>query len=255
MESAAGEVTLALFEGSPPWFVPDSALPAARRIVVMAPHPDDFDVIGVTMRHFHRAGARIDVAVLSSGASGVDDDVVDESTPDAKRRVREREQTASCAFFGLSAEQLHFLRLEEDAGGHLAAGGANGARISEFVARAGPEFVFLPHGNDPNLAHQRTFAMVTDALARVRSETTLWLNRDPKTTSMREDVYVVFDEQDAEWKRALLRHHASQRSRNLRVRGHGFDDRILRNNAAIAASAGRSGEFAEAFELRARARD
>ena len=245
----------ALFEGTRPWIVPDSPLPPAQRIVVMAPHPDDFDVIGITMRLFHRAGARIDVAVLSSGASGVDDGFVEEPALDAKRRIREREQAASCAFFGLPAEQLHFLRLAEDAHGHLAASAGNEARAADFLGRTRPEFVFLPHGTDPNLAHQRTFAMVSNALSRAVSRATLWLNRDPKTTSMREDVYVVFDEQDAEWKRALLRHHASQQARNLRLRGHGFDERILRSNAASAASAGRSGVFAETFELLARPRD
>jgi hypothetical protein len=68
---------------------------------------------------------------------------------------------------------------------------------------------------------------------------------------MREDVYVVFDDEAAEWKRSLLRHHASQQARNLRTRGHGFDERILRGNAEAALSAGRSGAFAETFELRA----
>jgi len=238
------------FEGSPPWYVPDSPLPPARRIAVIAPHPDDFDVIGITLRSFHRAGAEIAVSVLSSGASGVDEDFVSDAAPDAKRRTREREQAASCAFFGLPAERLHFLRLAEDEHGHLAASDANLERVAEFLSQCQPELVFLPHGNDSNLAHQRTFAMVADALSRQRSAATLWLNRDPKTIAMREDVYVVFDDEGAEWKRALLRHHDSQQSRNLRVRGHGFDERILRANAQIALSAGRPGAFAESFELR-----
>ena len=60
----------------------------------------------------------------------------------------------------------------------------------------------------------------------------------------------LFDAEGAEWKRRLLRHHASQQDRNVRVRGHGFDERILRGNAETARSAGRSGMFAEVFELR-----
>jgi LmbE family N-acetylglucosaminyl deacetylase len=243
-------VTAALFDGSPPWYVPDSPLPSARRLAVVAPHPDDFDVIAVTLRHFQRASAQIAVAVLASGASGVDDGFVTEAAPDAKRRIREREQEASCAFFGLPEGQLHFLRLAEDASGHLSDGTANSERVSGFLARWQPEFVFLPHGNDPNLAHQRTFAMVADALSRQRSAATMWLNRDPKTIAMREDVYVVFDDDAAAWKRALLRHHASQQARNLRVRGQGFDDRILLANAKTASSAGRPDAFAETFELR-----
>jgi LmbE family N-acetylglucosaminyl deacetylase len=243
-------VTATLFDGPPPWYVPDSPLPTARRIAVIAPHPDDFDVIGFTMRLFHRASARIDVAVLTSGASGVEDGFVIEGGPGPKGRIREREQEVSCAFFGLPAGQLQFLRLAEDPHGHMDECVANRERVAAFLSECRPEFVFLPHGNDPNLAHQRTFAIVADALSRQGSAATMWLNRDPKTTAMREDVYVVFDDEAAEWKRTLLRHHASQQARNLRTRGHGFDERILRGNSQAALSAGRPGAYAETFELR-----
>jgi LmbE family N-acetylglucosaminyl deacetylase len=199
-----------LFEGSPPWYVPDSPLPPARRVAVIAPHPDDFDVIGITLRLFHQASARIDVAVLTSGSSGVEDDFAGAAAPDAKRLVREREQETSCAFFGLPSERLNFLRLDEDQLGGIAESAASSERVSQFLSRSQPELIFLPHGNDPNLAHKRTFAIVTESLSRQRSAATLWLNRDPKTIAMREDVYVVFDDQAAEWKRALLRHHASR---------------------------------------------
>jgi LmbE family N-acetylglucosaminyl deacetylase len=242
-------VTAMLFDGSPPWYVPDSPLPPARRVAVIAPHPDDFDVIGITLRLFHQASAQIAVAVLTSGASGVDDGFVNDGAPDAKRLVREREQEASCAFFGLPGEHLHFLRLVEGESGGIAESAANTERVFRFLSRWQPELVFLPHGHDPNLAHQRTFAIVRESLSRQRSAATLWLHRDPKTIAMREDVYVVFDDQAAEWKRALLRHHASQQSRNMRVRGHGLDERILRSNAQIARSAGRPDAFAEVFEL------
>ena len=238
-----------LFAGLPPWFVPDAPLPAVGRIAVVAPHPDDFDVVGITLRRFRDASAEIAVAVLASGASGVEDDFVVAPTLDAKRLVREQEQRASCAFFGLPADHLSFLRLAEDGDGHLARSESNTDAVSAFLGRWRPAIVFLPHGNDPNLAHQRTYAMVVESLSRQRAATVLMLNRDPKTIAMRDDVYVVFGQEDARWKRALLLHHASQQRRNLRTRGHGFDDRILEVNARIAAAAGRLGAFAEAFEL------
>jgi len=239
----------ALFAGAPPWLVPDAPLPAIRRIAVVAPHPDDFDVIAITLRRFQRASARIAVAVLSSGSSGVEDEFVSDPTPDAKRRLREDEQRASCAFFGLPAEQLTFLRLAEE-DGHLALTSQNTDAIDAFLVRWQPGIVFLPHGNDSNRAHRRTHAMVVSALARQQSGAALMLNRDPKTIAMREDVYVLFAEDEAGWKRELLRHHASQQRRNLRTRGIGFDERILAGNARIASAAGRHGCFAEAFELR-----
>ena len=41
------------------------------RVAITAPHPDDFDAIAVTMRMLHRNGNTIDLAVLTSGMSGV----------------------------------------------------------------------------------------------------------------------------------------------------------------------------------------
>ncbi|MFI5311744.1 MAG: PIG-L deacetylase family protein [Gemmatimonadales bacterium] len=239
-----------LFSGTPRWFVPDTPFPRVSRVAVVAPHPDDFDVIAVTLREAQRLGARIELAVLTSGASGVEDTFFEKSRLATKRAIREREQVESCAFFGLPAAQLHFLRLEEDAGGHIASGAANDGVLNAFLSDVAPELVFLPHGNDSNIDHQRTFAMVSRLLAAQPGGATLFLNRDPKTIAMREDLYVLFDEETAEWKRALLRHHASQQDRNLRSRGRGFDARILDGNGSAALAAGRPGRYAEVFELR-----
>ena len=57
-----------------PLFLRTLHLPPTLRVVVLAPHPDDFDAIGITMRTLRDNGNRIDVVVLTSGASGVDDD-------------------------------------------------------------------------------------------------------------------------------------------------------------------------------------
>ena len=42
-----------------------------RHWFVLAPHPDDFDVVAVTLRHFADDGARTLLEVISGGASGV----------------------------------------------------------------------------------------------------------------------------------------------------------------------------------------
>ena len=42
-----------------------------KRVLVLAPHPDDFDAIGVTLQYLHKQGNPIYLAVLSGSASGV----------------------------------------------------------------------------------------------------------------------------------------------------------------------------------------
>jgi hypothetical protein len=58
-----------------------------------------------------------------------------------------------------------------------------------------------------------------------------------------------FGQEEADWKAELLRFHDSQHQRNLHTRGHGFDDRILDVNRAIALELSLPCEYAEAFEI------
>jgi len=219
------------------------------RIAVFGPHPDDFEVVAVTLRRAQAAGATIDLAVMTTGANGVDP--VDYPGLDRSGRaaLREEEQRASCAAFGLPPDRQHYLRLDDGPEGELTMNASSLMRIRSLLEGWRPQLVILPHPNDPNRAHQRTYAIVRQALASLESGARLLLSCDPKTTDLRVDLCVTFDERDADWKRALLRHHASQHRRNLRSRGHGLDDRILGMNAGEAARLGLSG-YAETFEVR-----
>ncbi len=67
-----------------------------HRLLVLAPHPDDFDAIGVTMRFFRKNGNPLYVAVATSGERGVEE----------KIKIREQEQRDSCHFFGLPVGEL-----------------------------------------------------------------------------------------------------------------------------------------------------
>lgn len=58
-----------------------------------------------------------------------------------------------------------------------------------------------------------------------------------------------FGQDEADWKAELLRCHDSQHQRNLHARGHGFDDRILDVNKAIARELLIGDKYAEAFEI------
>jgi LmbE family N-acetylglucosaminyl deacetylase len=217
--------------------------------LVLAPHPDDFDEIGITMRFFKDNGNPICVAVLSSGASGVEDGFCSPPTRQAKGGIREEEQRKSCELFGLPESHLTFLRLEEDHAGDIIESEVNGERVRDHFLQIRPDIVFLPHGNDTNIDHQRTYSIFRRIASEADYSITAFLNRDPKTISMRHDVYTVFGEKDAEWKGQLLRFHESQQQRNLNTRNHGLDERVLRVNRTIAQENLQMNMYAEAFEF------
>ncbi len=242
-------MTEACFAGERPRALSSLQFPVSLRIVVLAPHADDFDGIGVTMRWFNDRGHRIDIGVLTSGASGVEDGYRGAVTAEAKRDIREVEQRASCRFFGLPDDRLTFLRLAEDETGHLMPSSDNRDCLRAFFLARNPDLVFLPHGNDTNPDHQRTAAFVCEIASASAEPIVACFNRDPKTVSMRADLVAGFGEDDARWKAELLRCHGSQHERNLHTRGHGFDERILRVNRQIAAELGEAVPYAECFEV------
>jgi LmbE family N-acetylglucosaminyl deacetylase len=224
------------------------AIPPELRIAVLAPHPDDFDAAGVTLRVFQRNGNRISLAVLTSGASGVEDGFCSPPSREEKARVRENEQRASCRFFGLPPEQLTFLRLAEDETGQLADRQENGQAIRLYLLEIAPHIVFLPHGNDTNRDHRLVWSLARRAASGSGLNVTAFLIRDPKTVAMLMDAYTAFGEEEAGWKARLLRLHQSQHQRNLNTRKMGFDDRILGVNRQAAKELQIPAPYAEAFE-------
>jgi LmbE family N-acetylglucosaminyl deacetylase len=215
--------------------------PPHMRVLVLAPHPDDFDAIGVTLRHLHEQRHALHLAVLTGGANGVDGP----GSVEEKTALREAEQRDSCRFFGLPAARCHFLRLWEDP----LAQARDEARLRARILALKPDLVFMPHGNDSNATHRRTGQSFCAIAARERLTLQACLNQDAKTLGMRSDLYTGFDADLAQWKAQLLRHHQSQQQRNLRTRGIGFDARVLQLNRSAAAALGMAAPCAEAFEL------
>lgn len=238
-----------LFDGLRPLFLLDLLIPASLRVAILAPHPDDFDAIGVTLRHLRDNGNSLDLAVLTSGASGVEDGFGGAFTKETKGVLREAEQRESCRFFGLSEDHVTFLRLAEDPEGHPAENNANRDQVRAFILDKHPDLICMPHGNDSNAAHRRTYRFFQRIVHEERLTLAAFLNRDPKTLAMRADLYTLFGEAEARWKAELLRFHRSQHQRNLNQRGFGFDERILRENRGNAAGWEAKGSHAEVFEL------
>lgn len=238
-----------VLQAGAPVFLHSLLVPKELVILVVAPHPDDFDEIAITMRFFRDNGNLVYLAVLSSGASGVEDTFCSPPTRQAKGEVREQEQRKSCEFFGLPESHLTFLRFEEDHAGHIIENDVNFDRVRNHFLKVRPDVVFLPHGNDTNIDHQRTYSIFRRIALGARYSITVFLSRDPKTISMRHDVYTVFGEKDADWKGQLLRYHASQQQRNLNTRNQGLDERILSGNRKVAQENVQKDMYAEVFEL------
>ncbi|MCX6898900.1 MAG: PIG-L family deacetylase [Verrucomicrobia bacterium] len=232
-----------------PAAVPAMRWPAELRLFVLAPHPDDFDAVAVTLRFFQQNGNLIQLAVVSGSASGVLDEFCSPPDNATKAAIREQEQRDSLRFFGLGEECAAFLRLKEDDTGAPLDDTENEAAIRRQLMAHRPQIVFLPHGADSNSGHRRVHAMFVRAAAALDEPPTAFLIRDPKTLSFRADFYMPFDEDAARWKRRMLLHHRSQEHRNRRQRDRGFDDRILDVNRQIAAELSCSAPFAEAFQV------
>lgn len=238
-----------LRDGSRPAPVASIGFSPVLRLLVLAPHPDDFDAIAITLRYFQKRGNEIHLAVLSGGGKGVQDSYANPPTREQKARLREQEQIDSCSFFGLSPARLSFLRLPEAPDGELDNNATNAARVRILISETSPDVLFLPYGNDSNSGHRRTYAM-TRAAARELGRPLLALyNKDAKTLNFRADLCAGFDETEADWKRTLLRFHDTQQARNIEIRGHGFDDRILSFNRELAQALGLEVPYAEAFQF------
>lgn len=239
-----------IFCGNPkPLILDDVKVPENIKIMVLAPHPDDFDAIAVTLKKFFKCGCSMTLAVVSGSASGVEDSFMQNFTGKTKAEIREYEQIESCRFFGLKEDNIFFLRLAEDEKGDPIKDVAAITSIQKLIEQKTPQIVFLPHGNDSNQGHVRTYEMCRETIKNIGQPAILFLNRDPKTIEMSNDLYIVFDEKEATWKAELLCHHHSQHQRNLNIRGHGFDERVLAINRNIAKEIPGNHPYAEVFEI------
>jgi LmbE family N-acetylglucosaminyl deacetylase len=213
------------------------SLPTCGRVLVLGPHPDDPESVAATCRLFMQSGCDIWHAIVSMSPSGVEDQYAQKqdnsesiSLKDMKIQIRQRERHE------------------------------NRVRIKDHLESVAPGIVIMPIGNDTNQTHAwvyRVFRKCAKDLTRKTGRPVVALyNEDPKTTEIRPDLFVLFDQQRAEWKRTLLRMHDSQQQRNIHTRSMGFDDRILRMNRLsckrlpeFSLSSGLPARYAEMFQM------
>jgi len=239
-------------------------LPLSGKVLVLGPHPDDPESVAITCRLLRHSGCDISYAIASLSPSGVEDEFAQRkrnrgftSLLEKKCTIRRKEQTQSAEMFGLIPDRLAFLGIEED---KELDSPKNLTRIRDHLESVEPDIVIMPIGKDSNQTH----AWVYQAFRKCAKEVTLktekpivaLYNEDPKTIEIRKDLFVLFDEKGAVWKRALLKIHDSQQERNIRSRGMGFDERILGMNhlswthlVETSTPVAPSANYAEVFEI------
>ncbi len=236
------------FMGSQPagrrWVAP----PSRGNVLALAPHPDDPDAVAVSLRLFHSAGCRIRYAVTGRAHGGVTDkyahdvarklDDFPKDLQDYKSAIRRREQVASAEMAGIVDGDVVFVEAAaEDESGDMLHSLANARLVRRLLREQDPDIVLMPFGSDTNTGHVALFKLLGDvaqpfAVERRRPLLALF-SRDPKTTSIEQQLVVPFDGDAARWKASLLRCHDSQMQRGIEVRGHGLDERILKLNRSI----------------------
>jgi LmbE family N-acetylglucosaminyl deacetylase len=246
------------------FFAKKVRLPTYGKVLVLGPHPDDPESVAITCRLLRYFGCDIWYAIASMSPSGVEDEYAQRwqnngfiSLQEKKMEIRRREQTWAAEMFGLAPDRLAFLGIEENKDLNSP---EDLTRMKDHLESVVPDIVIMPIGKDLNQTH----AWVYQAFRKCAKDLTLktekpiiaLYNEDPKTIEIRKDLFVLFGEEGADWKRALLRVHDTQQQRNIHSRGMGFDERILRINHLsyrllheTSPLAALSAKYAEVFEI------
>jgi LmbE family N-acetylglucosaminyl deacetylase len=135
---------------------------ASRRILILAPHPDD-EVLGCggTACQHEATGDQVSVVFLTSGELGLK-----HLEREKVRQVREEEAGKAAAILGLTI--VAFLRGPDwgvaDTVGRLA------QELRPILQRENPDRIYLPHPADGHPDHQATLAVLRRALARSKTK-------------------------------------------------------------------------------------
>jgi LmbE family N-acetylglucosaminyl deacetylase len=243
------QFTQILMKETTPISLEDCSFSPSLRLLVLAPHPDDFDAIAVMLKYFQANGNQILLLVLTGGSSGVNDSFLEYPTKHRKAKIRETEQIEALEFFGFPLSHIRFLRLPEDEQGDMILDAECRKTVGKLFQEFNPDMMALPYGEDSNPSHQRTFALARQLAMAASKAVFAFYNQDPKTIKMQLDAYIAFDQAASLWKREMLRFHHSQQTRNLQTRGYGFDERILKVNAVIAKQLKTNQAYAEGFQV------
>jgi len=143
---------------------PTVDLPTPARVLAVGAHPDDIEFgCAATLAKWARAGADVQLLVLTDGSKGTWDP---EADPRALVATRHAEQRAAAAAIG--ASDVHFLDLVD---GELTGARAESAAVCEVLRRVRPALVL---GHDPwkryrlHPDHERAGRLVIEAIVAAR---------------------------------------------------------------------------------------
>lgn len=180
--------------------------PLFRRLLVIAPHPDDEAIAAwALMRYARRRGVRVEVVVVSDGGA---------SHPNSRRWPRERlvaerrrEVRRVLRVIGIGCGRVTFLNLPD---GTLPEHGASlRLRLARTLGRSQAELVVAPVAHDAHADHRAVAA----ALAGVprRGERRLGYGVWPVGVARAlRDVVVPLALHEVQQKRAAIRRHHTQ---------------------------------------------
>lgn len=130
----------------------------ARRIMVLAPHPDD-EVLGCggsLAWHTHQ-GAEVTVIYMTSGEAG-GGNISDQALV---RKTREQEASSGAAILGIN--NLYYLRFKD---GSLEYNSANIKQLATLIRQLQPDIIYAPHATDTHPDHRCCHALTVSAIAR-----------------------------------------------------------------------------------------
>ena len=127
-----------LLEGARPVDLRNVRWPGKLTLLVTAPHPDDFDAIGVTLRYLADQGHELHVLVAETG-SGIDKVYGAGMTQAERTRLRVMEQTGSFRYFGLSEGSYRFLALDNAEDDQVADTAGNRQILEKIVRDIRPD--------------------------------------------------------------------------------------------------------------------
>ncbi len=143
----------------------------ARRVLVVAPHPDDESLgCGGLLAHFARDGREARVVFMTEGGASHSGSVL--WPRERLGQQRQREAEAALQILGVPVQSARFLGLmdadmpkRDDDGYALAF-----SRMVSLVSTFDPDLVVLPWRRDPHRDHRDAWALGMDALSRTGME-------------------------------------------------------------------------------------